>query len=172
MGTIRGATHCLGGRLGRARDLPEPRSAAVSACPGVIAVRPGSLPDRARSGHGRPALYEVTGNPDASRGRARRDVDGVRGVALDLGTVEGHFRAVPGELVAARRKIQPKPAVITRSHRELSGRRIGGHHLSGHRPDPAHRPAEDQRARHGSTMAGQGGLVRGASGHGCRDGQC
>ena len=49
---IRGRlTYCLGGRLGRPRYLPGPRSAAVAACPGVTAVRPGLPPDRARGGH-------------------------------------------------------------------------------------------------------------------------
>jgi ABC-2 type transport system permease protein len=120
----------------------------------------------------RQPLYEITGDLDASRRHAHRDVDGVCGVALCLGTVERHFRAVPGELVAARRQVQPEPAVVTGSHCELSARRAHGHHLSRHRSDPDRRPAKDQRARHGSTMAGEDGLMRGASGHGGRDGQC
>jgi hypothetical protein len=46
-----GETSCLGGRLGRLRCLPVPRSPPVWDCPGVTAVRPGWLPYWARSGH-------------------------------------------------------------------------------------------------------------------------
>jgi hypothetical protein len=46
-------TYCLGDRLRHRRNLPRPRSAAVLPCPRATAVRPGSLPDQARSGHGR-----------------------------------------------------------------------------------------------------------------------
>lgn len=44
------------GRLRQYVNVPGPRSAAVSACPGVTAVRPGSLPLRAVAGTDRPAV--------------------------------------------------------------------------------------------------------------------
>jgi len=59
---------CLGGRLGQSVNLLRSRSAAASACPGVTAVRPGSLPYRARSGHGTDPAIDADG-PNRAPGR-------------------------------------------------------------------------------------------------------
>ncbi len=40
----------------------------MSACPGVTAVRFGSLPHQARSGHGSPAVYKTVESHRAGRG--------------------------------------------------------------------------------------------------------